>query len=229
MNLIYPAVLLLFVSCGKKTSEDKRPSQAEQESLMRTSVQPLVKMASNNRGHRYKFKYDGLARDYIVIKERLDVDEESIILSVEGDIYYAYVTTKDKVLKSISRKIQLKKLDIVDFGDPEASLSGDILSYKKERVSNQTGNRKTFTRRYLSDSTINLKSAVCEFNIRETDLEVRLNGKTLTNQESSRLSTCQGTATSEEISALDLKKIEFCDLESKCEPNLDMSYLKNGL
>lgn len=246
MKKIIPLLFLTtLVSCGKKSS-NKNELLGRFENALRSQQAGTV-IQSITTGTEYRL--DTKAPDYkwqAVKKDIADTGRE-IILKVDGDHYYSYenhfegsggsvtkmsislmVNLANENLKKMNytidgkyiRSTQTEKADDDFDGDEVSNGEGTVLASIK-------GGEITTT------SVTNMENMMCESRLTET-----LSGqiftadgvsKTLETVSTERVTTCPEPLTKEELQAIDLSAVYYCDfttMDVKCDEEAkDMSDL----
>lgn len=227
--------VVVFVSCGKETTSKKVPAREQ----FKNALSSLVVGQSTN------MKYTGQDRRYDYGRRSIsvfDINEDtlSIVLKIDGTKVYSYEFVTDHVDRIIRKSVQMKSYTMDELDSwltlPGAVISGNLLIYKSSGRRSNSTTLGSVNEDYEFTYTLNFSKPLCEASTYDTSTgELIFRDQTIQGPRVStqNIETCGRIYSRDEIKAIDLSNIEFCDetYENQigCTMNADMSYLTADL
>lgn len=175
--------------------------------------------------------------------EPVSTEESSVVLKIEGTNVYSYEVETDKTDGTTERKVSLESYDASQMDEvlklPGTAIVGDRLVFSTTIDSEWTLSTATVNSKHAFNVSINLAKPLCEMfaSISSTGTISRTDGTTTTLPvvTSDSVQTCGRILSSEELIAIDLTSVMFCDETQmddenyECESERDMSFLTADL
>jgi hypothetical protein len=235
------AVIMLLLSCGKK-SDSKKPGldfSKYQESLETRSVGDTT--VETTEGTRLEVKTSSSQSYFGASKIAVKQKETYVIIHTDGQEFYSFVETKDFMSGSVTKKVYLDKLDsslmLQELRKiPGAKIVNDRLIFKKEFSEEEVEDQYTLNFTNHFSGSLNLLKPLCDYTLSELkkSIDVISDSEPVAINEVGVISsgTCGPKMSVEEIKKIDLSSIELCDYTSgseECEENKDLRHLTSDL
>lgn len=234
-TLFLLVIIVVFVSCGKETTEKKVPAREK----FKDALSSLVVGQSTNT------KYTGQGRHYDFGRRSISVydineDTVSIVLKIEGSKVYSYDVVTDHVMRTVKRTVELRSYTMHDLDSwlsmPGAVVSGNFVIYKASGDRANSTMNGSIREDFQSEFSMNFTKPLCESSDYDSSTGVMIfrdqtiPGPMVSTQ---NIETCGRIYSRAEIKSIDLRNIEFCDgtfeHQMGCSVNTDMSHLTADL